>query len=236
MTDERPAEDLPRNETTSELPQLTVEARDLAIEELKFHHDRQAAGSDVVTTIGQNIFILVGAGLVAATQVQEALVFVPLFWSAWLLHSLQRARDTIKHQVYARTLESLLNEAVKTPILVWSRTLTSGRLSSTPASMANFAYWGLLNLASWIIGIVVLFDHKHTLLAYLLIAACVSVYGIAGYTFLTNSNFEEECQRAILSDLRTVANWTPRYGKKSRTLWAPAQGSVPPRQDGGVAP
>ncbi len=67
---------------------MSDSAREVALAELKFHNERLAAGSEVVTTIGQYIFLLAGAGVLAATQIHEAILVIPLFWTD------RRARST----------------------------------------------------------------------------------------------------------------------------------------------
>lgn len=192
---------------------LSEAAREIALEALKFHHDRQAAGSDSVTTIGQNIFILIGAGLIAATQVREALVFIPLFWSAWMLHSLQRSRDSIKHQVYARALEDLINSSLERRVHLWNRALTTEALTP-PITVANYAYWLILNLSSWVIGVVVLFKGGRPWLAAGLIILGLAVYAVTAFTLATNKRFEQECQSTIENDLGAPgSSWRPRYGR-----------------------
>jgi hypothetical protein len=183
---------------------------DAALAELKFHHDRLASGSDAVTTIGHNIFFLVAAGVLAATQIREAIVLVPLFWSAWMLHSLQRSRDSIKHQVYARSLETYINEKLGTPVLLWNRVLTTGRLSPL-ITVANFAYWGILNLTAWVAGVVVLAQRGHGWWAVGLATLGATVYAVAVQVVVTNATFEARCQAAVDQALGQASSWAARY-------------------------
>lgn len=177
---------------------LSDAGRELALEELKFHHERQGAASDVVTTIIQNIFFLIGAGAIAATQVPEAVVVVPIVWAAWLLHSLQRARDSLKHQVYARALEARLNASLplaERNLLLWNRVLTAGK--PPLITTANFVYWLAVNLLAWVIAAVVLFREGWASLAFALIGLGVAVYAASLHAILTNGSFERELLKEI---------------------------------------
>jgi hypothetical protein len=176
----------------------------LAQEHLKFHHDRIAAGSDVVTTIGQYIFILFGAGAIAATQIPPVFVVVPLFWSAWLLHSMQRTRDSIKHEVFARQLEISINHSLQQPVLLWNVALTGGssKVKTPVVSVLNYGYWITLNLSSWVIAVVLLFRTEYRVWAYPVIGLGIVVYAGVIEWLCTNGRFKKSCEKAVREQIR----------------------------------
>lgn len=170
---------------------------DAALEELKFHHDRIASGSDSVTQIAQYNFVLFGAALIAASKVPEVFGIIPLFWGAWLLHTIQRVHDSIKHEVYARFLEERINLALGENLLLWNVALTSKKSSSV--GFSNYFYWMALDVASWITTIVILVRQEHLLATLGFCLAWLTIYGFAIRGFLSINAYPAECEMALRS-------------------------------------
>jgi hypothetical protein len=151
--------------------------------------------------IMQNIFWAFGVGVLAATQVREAIAIIPVFWSAWMLHALQRSRDTKKHELYAQALEEKL--AYLGPnFLLWNRILTSDHLGRKPrVEQLNTGYWVLLNATSWLAPGGYFVIKRELLLGYGLIAGFVAMYGAVVTYLIRNSDFEDKCRTKVRGEL-----------------------------------
>lgn len=151
--------------------------REVALAELKYHRERLASGSEAVASIGNYVFFLVGAGLLAATQLPAAIVVIPLFWSAWLLLALQRAWDSMKHEEHARWLEDRINETLDgAPVVLWN-TVSAHRSVGRPlVTLFNFSYWVLLNMVAWVVSVFILVHEHYVVAAWGAAATCVLVY------------------------------------------------------------
>jgi hypothetical protein len=73
-----------------------------------------------------------------------------------MLHSRIIDFNTLKLSMYAAELERKLNRALGEPVFFWeSRYTQRGNVRPIMFDL-NFGYWGLLNAASWVGGIIVL--------------------------------------------------------------------------------
>lgn len=151
--------------------------QEVLLAELRYHRERLAEGAEAVTVIGQHIFVLVGVGAVASTQSARAIVIIPLFWTTWLLHGLQRAWDGMKHEIFAVDLERRL--AALHPdegLTLWNSAAAHKEYATPLVATANFAYWVLLNLTAWCVAVVVLLRASHPYDAVALTVVGVGTY------------------------------------------------------------
>jgi hypothetical protein len=182
--------------------------REVAVQQLRFHQERIAEGSDVVSTIMQNIFWAFGVGVLAATQVREAIAIIPVFWSAWMLHALQRSRDTKKHEIYARELEHKLSADLGQQLL-WNSKLTSDGLGKKPkVEELNTGYWVILNAASWLATAGYFITEKEMLMGYSLAVGFLVMYGAVGLYLVKNRDFEKACTKLVKEQINLKWNGT----------------------------
>jgi hypothetical protein len=116
----------------------------------------------------QFIILAFGAALIAAAEVPEAFVAVPIFWTVWLLYSRLVNFNTLKLALYARYLEKQVNAALKSPVFFWeSRATQRGNVRPFIFDL-NYAYWAVLSAASWTGGVAVLLVHDRYVWAVVL--------------------------------------------------------------------
>lgn len=128
--------------------------REVALKQLAYEQEQLSKGVESVRDVMQYIFWAFGVGILAATRWRETIVIVPVFWTAWMMHAMQRTYDSTKHLAYARWLEGEINEMLpdSRPILRWNSDLASEEIGRDRPHIneINLIYWGILNVGSWI--------------------------------------------------------------------------------------
>jgi hypothetical protein len=127
---------------------------DVAVAELHRVYGRIHASS--MYNVIQYIAVILAAGILAAGEVREAFVIVPLLWSAWMLYVLMVDRDTAKYALYAAWLEEHLNSRLTYNLFKWETRLSHRHYRRPLIFQVTWVYWGALNIASWVVGCVIL--------------------------------------------------------------------------------
>jgi hypothetical protein len=129
--------------------------------ELQRVYEHLERNNESPRTVIQFMILAFGAALIAAAEVPEALVAVPIFWTIWLLYSRLVDFNTLKLSLYAQYLENELNEALGKPVFFWESRVTQRGNVRPFITVINFGYWAALALVSWIAGVAVLLDQDH---------------------------------------------------------------------------
>lgn len=137
--------------------------------------------------------IAVGAGVIAATQVPESFVAVPLFWTAWLLHAQILDLEALKDGEHARWLEALARNAFGVEIFVSESRLTRRAARGRPLVFyASFLYTALLNAGSWIAAVVILVHQGRTLSAVVVALVGVLLNSVVAWTSVRRSHYAND--------------------------------------------
>ena len=127
--------------------------------------------------------IAIGAGAIAATRVPEAFITIPIFWTAWLFHSLILDLEALKDSSHLRWLEAIGNQILDVPIFVSETALTRRNQRARPAVFyASFCYTTLLTFGSWIAAIWIFVERGHRWWAVAIAVLAAAVVSVAGWT------------------------------------------------------
>lgn len=78
---------------------------DLLFKERQAVHARLAELHGRGMAVVQSMILIIGTGVLAATQEPGAFVIAPIIWSVWLLYAQQIDRESMKYSVYGEWLE-----------------------------------------------------------------------------------------------------------------------------------
>lgn len=165
---------------SSQIDDLTV-----ALEELKHVRERLASSADLTMSIVQFIILLFAGAIVAAVKDAAVLAAVPIFWSVWMLLALVRDRDTVKYAAYAVELEELINRRVGYRILGWESAMADRGGKRMLVYDASYVLWGIMDLASWVLGVAALVRVGQTGWAIVLLCCGAGIWLVVVWTLCT---------------------------------------------------
>ena len=172
--------------------------REALITELQRVYQRLEGGSTSTTTVISFIFVIFAGGIVAAKQIPEAFVVIPIFWSAWVLYILTADRDSVKYGQYARYLERRLRVYFNQPIFVWESRVNRSATGRPYLVAFTYAYWCLPGVIAWIITVVVFIRLHEPWYALAAGAVGSAVWVTALFAVKSRSTFADSWERVFI--------------------------------------
>jgi len=164
----------------------------VTLEELKYVRERLGSSSDLTMSIVQFIILLFAGAIVAAVKDVAVLAAVPIFWSVWLLLALVRDRDTVKYAAYAVELEDLINRRLGYRLLAWESAMADRGDRRVLIYEASYILWGVMDLASWVLGVAALVHVGQMGWAVVLLCCGSAIWVVVLWTVVTRKRDVEE--------------------------------------------
>ena len=190
--------------------------RDALIGELTRIYERLSTSGTTTTTAMGFIFVIFAGGLVAAEEIPEAFVVIPLFWSVWVLYILMIDRETIVYSAYAQYLEQRLESHFTSPIFLWEGRVLNRHQTSRPYLVSfTYAYWCLPGILVWVIAVMI-FHHEHEPLYAILSAVMgTSVWTTALIAVIRRGHYSKTVRQFFrelaLNDVAAALGIKPQY-------------------------
>lgn len=152
------------------------------------------------TTMNAASSIAIGAGAIAATQVPEAFVIIPILWTTWLFHSLILDLEALKDSAHLRWLETIANQALDVRILVSETALTRRANRRRPLVFyASFSYTALLAVGTWVAATWILVERERPWWAAAAGILAAVVIFVGAWTAARRSTYSDDYETRLPS-------------------------------------